>query len=75
MDAVDGADIDAGGVLSADARFGDYVSHSKSPLHKAATGRETAGTNCKRQYSCQGYGQHLEIVRVDGEILNLLADG
>jgi len=31
MDAIDRANINTGGILCVDARFGNYVSHSRSP--------------------------------------------
>jgi len=35
VDAVHRAHVHTGGVLGADARFGDYISHSASPLFRA----------------------------------------
>src|SRR5258708_18189964 len=45
MDAVDRADIHAGGIFRADTRFGDHVSHSTSPFVR----RRPGGTNDARR--------------------------
>jgi hypothetical protein len=44
MDAIDGANINTSGVLGIDARFGNYVSHSKSP-YSQRTGSEKPHPN------------------------------
>src|SRR4051794_38440856 len=39
VDAVDRADINAGGVLRSDTRFSDHVSHGRRILREEATGQ------------------------------------
>src|SRR5882724_6270104 len=46
MNAVHRADVHARSVLGADARLGDYVSHSTSPLSRPRAGRFLRGITC-----------------------------
>jgi hypothetical protein len=39
VDAIHRANVHARGILGAGARFGDYISHSKSPFYKQRTSR------------------------------------
>src|SRR3981081_110211 len=75
VDAVYGADVHAGAILGADARFGNHVSHSTSPFVRRRPGGTFTECSTSKNFLYhgpdRGNKRHTAIVRRGDRFLNL----